>query len=57
MARIRSKNLKKVRRDAHAFLKEALGTKSTMDNRKAVNAHWLKHANLMPVFEYLAGQI
>lgn len=52
LSKIRSNNKRKIRSQAK-FLKEAANTKNRMDKRPRENAHWVKHADLNPVFAYL----
>ncbi|CAL1170509.1 unnamed protein product [Cladocopium goreaui] len=53
LSKIRSNNKRKIRSQAKKFLKEAANTKNRMDKRPRENAHWVKHADLNPVFAYL----
>jgi len=53
LAAIRTKNLQKVKKQARKFLRKA---GRGLDDRKSINAHWLKHANIMPVLQYLSAK-
>jgi hypothetical protein len=46
--------MQKVKRRARQFLHRAAESPNQLDDRKTINGHWLKHANLMPVLNYLA---
>ena len=46
--------MRKVKKRARQFLCRAETSQDQLDERKTINSHWLKHANLMPVLNYLA---
>ena len=55
LAKIRSKHRRQVRKAARQFLKEAVATENSLDTRVKINGHWLKHANLTPVLQFLSS--
>ncbi|CAJ1372230.1 unnamed protein product [Effrenium voratum] len=56
LSAVRTKNLKKIKAKAKKFLRDAKVKGGEVDRNRRSNAHWVKHAKLMPVFEYLAGR-
>ena len=56
MSSIRTRNARKVAKNAKKFLQSASKSSNSLDHRRAVNGHWLKHANLMPVLQFLAAK-
>lgn len=56
LATIRSRHMRKVKKRARQFLSRADTCQNQLDERKPINSHWLKHANLMPVLNYLASK-
>jgi len=56
MAKVRSRKRNAVRAAARRFLRQAFKTTNSLDTSQATNAHWIKHANLMPVLRFLASQ-
>ncbi|CAJ1355964.1 unnamed protein product, partial [Effrenium voratum] len=57
LSAVRTKNLKKIKAKAKKFLRDAKVKGGEVDRNRRSNAHWVKHAKLMPVFEYLAGEM
>lgn len=55
LAKVRSKNFKQVRRAARTFLKSASKSGSGLNFKKTSHEHWMKHANLLPMLQYLAS--
>lgn len=55
MATVRTRNMRTVKAAAKEFLEAASKTAHELDRRPKINSHWLKHARLMPVLEFLAS--
>ena len=55
LARVRTRHTKAVKKAARSFLREAAATMNEMDKRPQVNGHWIRHARLSSVLDYLAA--
>ena len=56
VARVRTAHLKSKRRAAHRFLREAAAGDNQLDMDDKVSKFWMEHANLQPIFAFLARQ-
>ncbi|CAK8998940.1 unnamed protein product, partial [Durusdinium trenchii] len=56
MSKTRTKNARAVKRAARRFLRKALDTENTLDSAVASNSHWLKHAKLLSVMQFLGSR-
>ena len=56
VARVRSRHIKSKKRAAHRFLRDALAAGQGLDMDDKVSRFWMEHANLQPIFAYLANQ-
>ena len=54
LATVRTRNMRAVKAAAKSFLKRSSKTGNDLDRRPRINSHWLKHAQLMPVLEFLS---
>lgn len=56
VARVRTAHLKAKRRAAHRFLRDAAEGFLKLDMDDKVSNFWMEHANLQPIFAFLARQ-
>ncbi|CAK9089808.1 30S ribosomal protein S6 [Durusdinium trenchii] len=56
VAKVRTRNQKRIRNAACRFLRASFKTEHVLDRSKATHAHWMKHANLASVLHFLASK-
>ncbi|CAK9097897.1 unnamed protein product [Durusdinium trenchii] len=56
VAKVRTRNQKRIRNAACRFLRASFKTEHVLDRSKATHAHWMKHANLASALHFLASK-